>query len=97
MALVVTGGAGPLPYLGPGRVAYLSPGCQVRIRSAREDFQGGQQLAHSLFEVLHQTQLVPSVTVRAEESVPVYLGTDRMDRHRWMLNLALRYLDVLGV
>ncbi|NOJ81186.1 hypothetical protein HNV28_23145 [Myxococcus xanthus] len=75
----------------------MSPGCQVRIRSAREDFQGGQQLAHSLFEVLHQTPYVPSVTVRAEESVPVYLGTDTTDRHRWILNIALRYLNVLGV
>ncbi|MFP2958248.1 minor capsid protein [Myxococcus sp. 1LA] len=93
VALVVTGGAGPLPYLGQGRAAYLSPGCQVRIRSVREDFQGGQQLAHSLFEVLHQTPLVPSVTVRAEESAPAYLGTDGTDRHRWAVNLRLGYAN----
>lgn len=92
VALVVTGGAGPLPYLGPGRAAYLSPGCQVRIRSAREDFQGGQLLARSLFEVLHQTPLMPSVFVRAEESAPAYLGTDGADRHRWVLNLGLGYV-----
>ncbi|TQF16116.1 hypothetical protein FJV41_10015 [Myxococcus llanfairpwllgwyngyllgogerychwyrndrobwllllantysiliogogogochensis] len=92
MALVVTGGSGPLPYLGLGRAAYLSPGCQVRIRSAREDFEGGQSLAHAVFAALNQTPDVSSVTVRAEESAPVYLGTDGADRHQWILNLELGYL-----
>ncbi|MCP3060972.1 minor capsid protein [Myxococcus sp. K38C18041901] len=92
VALVVTGGAGPLPYLGVGRAAYLSPGCQVRIRSAREDFQGGQALALAVFAVLNQTPDVLGVSVRAEESAPVYLGTDGADRHRWVLNVMLKCL-----
>lgn len=92
VALVVTGGAGPQPYVGQGRAAYLAPGCQVRVRSAREDFEGGQQLAHAVFATLNQSALVPYAVVRAEESAPAYLGTDGADRHRWVLNLALGYL-----
>ncbi|WXH32388.1 hypothetical protein WA016_06371 [Myxococcus stipitatus] len=91
VALVVTGGAGPLPYLGLGRAAYLSPGCQARIRSAREDFQGGQALALAIFSVLNQTPDLRGVAVHAEESAPVYLGTDGADRHRWVLNVGLGY------
>ncbi|WP_418766430.1 minor capsid protein [Myxococcus xanthus] len=90
VALVVTGGAGPVLYLGLGRSAYLSPGCQVRIRSAREDFQGGQQLALAIFESLYQTPNISSVAVRAEESAPLYLGADGADRHRWVVNLTTR-------
>ena len=93
VALVVTGGAGPLPYLGLGRAAYLSPGCQVRIRSAREDFQGGQSLALAVLEALHQTPHLPSAGVRAEESAPEYLGSDGADRHRWVLNLMIAYAE----
>ncbi|AGC44578.1 hypothetical protein MYSTI_03266 [Myxococcus stipitatus DSM 14675] len=96
VALVVTGGAGPLPYLGLGREAYLSPGCQVRIRSEREDFQGGQSLALAVFSVLNQTPDLMGVAVRAEESAPVYLGTDGVDRHRWVLNFGVGYVFHLG-
>ncbi|WP_368667067.1 minor capsid protein [Myxococcus sp. AB056] len=91
VALVVTGGVAPVPYVGAGRSAYLSPGCQVRIRSAREDFQGGQLLAFALFAVLHQTSHISRVSARAEESAPVYLGMDGADRHRWVINVLLRY------
>ncbi|MCP3163333.1 minor capsid protein [Myxococcus qinghaiensis] len=92
VALVVTGGAGPLPYLGLGRKAYLSPGCQVRIRSAREDFEGGQSLALAVFAALNQTPDMSSATVRAEESAPVYMGTDGADRHRWGINLMVGFI-----
>ncbi|WP_420826642.1 minor capsid protein [Myxococcus eversor] len=91
VALVVTGGAGPLPYLGLGRAAYLSPGCQVRIRSARETFREGQQLAFAVFEALHQSLGISNASVRAEESAPTYLGTDGADRHRWSLSLVVGY------
>ncbi|WP_338865553.1 minor capsid protein [Myxococcus stipitatus] len=92
VALVVTGGAGPLAYLGGGKTVYLSPGCQVRIRSPHEDFQGGQSLALAVFGALNQTPDMPSVAVHVEESAPVYLGTDGADRHRWVLNVGLGYL-----
>ncbi|NTX51118.1 hypothetical protein [Myxococcus sp. CA039A] len=91
VALVVSGGAGPLPYLGLGRATYLSPGCQLRIRSAREDFEGGQSLALAAFTVLHQSPHFPGISVRAEESAPVYLGTDGADRHRWIVTLVVRF------
>ncbi|WP_368670345.1 minor capsid protein [Myxococcus sp. AM011] len=94
VALVVTGGSRPLPYLGIGRATYLSPGCQVRIRSAREDFQGGQSLALAVFAFLNQSQHLPGLSVRAEESAPVCLGTDGADRYRWALNLSLGLMDV---
>nr|WP_255654356.1 minor capsid protein [Corallococcus sp. EGB] len=94
VALVVTGGAGPQPYVGQERAAYLSPGCQVRVRSAREDFEGGQQLAHAVFAALNQSALVPYAVVRAEEeSAPAYLGTDGADRHCWMINLLIGCLS----
>ncbi|WP_223744874.1 minor capsid protein [Corallococcus sp. AS-1-12] len=94
VALVATGGAGPQPYVGQGRAAYLTPGCQLRVRSAREDFEGGQRLAHAVFAALNQSALVPYSVVRAEESAPAYLGTDGADRHRWALNLVVGLLSV---
>ncbi|WP_370456621.1 minor capsid protein [Corallococcus sp. Z5C101001] len=86
VALVVTGGAAPQPYVGKGRAAYLLPSSQVRIRSGREDFEVGQQLAHAVFAVLNQSVLVPYAVVRPEESAPIYLGLDKADRHLWALN-----------
>ncbi|GHG91397.1 hypothetical protein GCM10012319_52200 [Comamonas sp. KCTC 72670] len=91
VALVVTGGVAPVRYLGAGRAAYLSPGCQVRVRSAREDFQGGQFLALAVFDVFLRSPRVPNVMVHVEESAPVYLGADGTDRHRWGLNLNVGY------
>ena len=89
VALVVTGGAEPKSYIGKGRAAYLAPGCQVRIRSAREDFEGGQNLAHNVFVVLNLSVLAPYAMVRAEESAPAYMGTDAADRHRWVVSVTL--------
>ncbi|WP_233613932.1 MULTISPECIES: minor capsid protein [Corallococcus] len=94
LALVVTGGTGPQSYVGGGRAAYLAPECQVRIRSAREDFEGGQQLAQAVFATLHLSDLRPYALARAEESAPTYLGTDGADRHRWVLNLVVGLLSV---
>ncbi|WP_216669635.1 minor capsid protein [Corallococcus exiguus] len=93
VALIVTGGAGPQPYIGPRRMVYLSLGCQVRIRSAREDFEDGQQLALAVFGVLNLAFLAPFAVVRTEESAPAYLGTDGADRHRWVVNLVLGMLS----
>lgn len=92
VALIVTGGAGPQPYIGPRRMVYLSPSCQVRIRSAREDFDGGQRLAHAVFVALHRATLVRSVLVSAESSAPDYLGVDGAERYRWVFSLATAYL-----
>lgn len=91
VALIVTGGTGPVPYLGSGRVVCFSPGCQVRIRSDREDYQGGQFLTLAVFAVLDQSPHVTGIGARSEESAPLYLGTDGADRHRWVVNLNLRY------
>ncbi|WP_267574055.1 phage tail terminator protein [Corallococcus sp. bb12-1] len=92
VALVVTGGAGPQSYVGRRRMAYLVPECQVRTRSEREDFEGGQRLAQSVFAALNQSALMPYSVVRAEESAPAYLGTDDADRHRWVFKLVVGYL-----
>ncbi|MBZ4336700.1 minor capsid protein [Corallococcus sp. AS-1-12] len=89
VALMVTGGAGPQAYVGLRRAAYLTLAFQVRVRSAREDFEGGQQCALGVYSVLHCLSLVPYAIVRAEESAPIYLGIDGSDRPRWSLNFSI--------
>ncbi|NTX65940.1 hypothetical protein HUA74_35300 [Myxococcus sp. CA051A] len=91
VALVVTGGAGPLLYLGINRATYLSAGCQVRIRSSRDDFQGGQALALEVLGLFQQTPNVVGTSLRTEEGAPVYLGADQACRYLWILNLRLGY------
>ncbi|NOK20775.1 hypothetical protein [Corallococcus carmarthensis] len=92
VALVVTGGAEPQLYLGLGQAAYLVVHCQVRVRSGREDFQGGQQLALMVFMTLNQSCFRPQAFVQANESWSTYLGDDSSGRHRWMTNLMFRYM-----
>ncbi|WP_430393595.1 minor capsid protein [Corallococcus exiguus] len=88
VALVVSGGARPQPYLGLRRAAYFVTSCQVRVRSAREDFGGGQLLANAVFAVLEQACVTPGVS-RSEEGAPVYFGSDGSDRYIWSMNFTV--------
>ncbi|WP_420715060.1 minor capsid protein [Corallococcus sp. bb12-1] len=92
VALVVTGGAEPQPYIGQRPSAYIMPGCQLRIRSGREDFESGQQLADAIFSALNQVTLEPHAMMRADESTPRYLGADGADRHQWLISIRIGFL-----
>jgi hypothetical protein len=94
VAVLQTGGGAPLPFVGQGRKALLSVACQVRVRSGREDFQGGQALAFAVWEALNQTTPSPYLSVVLRESTPFYGGPDNEDRHLWALNVALTYVNV---
>ncbi|WP_404362877.1 hypothetical protein ACIHQR_23090 [Corallococcus coralloides] len=93
VALIVTGGAEPQAYLGLRRAAYLAPHCQVRVRSAREDFEGGQRLTQAVFASLSQAVLSPYAVVRADDSMPTYVGPDGTGCHKWVMNFVVRCLS----
>ncbi|WP_368667763.1 MULTISPECIES: minor capsid protein [Corallococcus] len=97
VALLATGGAGPQAYMGLRRAAYIAPGCQVRVRSAREDFEGGQRLAQAVFSALHLEALASCSVVRAEGSAPAYLGTDGADRHCWVFNVIIGFFVMVNI
>ncbi|NRD67608.1 hypothetical protein HRD49_38340 [Corallococcus exiguus] len=94
VAVVMTGGAKPQPYMGKEGSVYLVPSWQVRIRSAREDFESGQQLAYDVFKALNLSILPPCAVVRVEESSPIYLGVNGGDLHSWCFSLSIGFFDV---
>ncbi|WP_371823545.1 minor capsid protein [Myxococcus sp. CA056] len=94
VALMVTSGAEPLPYLGSGQAICLAPGCQIRIRSEPEDFQRGQALAFAISKLVRLTTAVTGVVIRSEESFPRYLGADEAGRYRWVVNILAKYVEV---
>lgn len=92
-SVMPTGGGSPEAFVGKGRKALLYPTCQVRIRSDREDFAGGQALAFAALEALNQISWPPYVSIRVRESAPFYGRTDAAGRHHWGFNVELQYLN----
>jgi hypothetical protein len=91
VSVLLTGGPPPTGFIGRARAALWTATCQVRVRSDREDFSGGQMLALSVLEALHQPKHASYLSVRVREGAPLYLGTDGADRHLWSMNVQLEY------
>lgn len=91
--ILQTGGDPPVPYIGGGRKSYRAITCQVRIRSARENFKAGQALALGALDSLHLATASPYTQILAEEGSPTYFGTDGSDRHWWTFTVSAEYLD----
>ncbi|QSQ17182.1 hypothetical protein [Myxococcus landrumensis] len=91
-----TGGDAPLSYLGGGRRTYRTVTCQVRVRSARESFRGGQALALAALDVLHLANAAPYVLIEVGEGSPNYIGTDGSDRHWWTFTVDASFVDAVA-
>ncbi|ADO68702.1 minor capsid protein [Stigmatella aurantiaca] len=89
-----SGGDPPQSYIGRGRQTLRTTTCQVRIRSAREDFQAGQLLALAALDVLHLAPLPPYVRISVSEGSPSYFGTDSSDRHWWSFTVDAEFVDL---
>jgi hypothetical protein len=93
-----TGGPPPLPYMGPVANAgsmYFS-NIQVNVRSAPKQQAAGIDLARAIRDTLHRATVPMAgggsyLFCTVKESQPNYLGTDATGRHRWSINLDLRY------
>ncbi|WP_147444196.1 MULTISPECIES: hypothetical protein [Corallococcus] len=92
VALMVIGGDRTQFYIGASRAIRLSLNCLIRVRSACEDFNGGQQLAYGLVESIGKSLGIPNAFVCAEEGAPEYSGADDLGRHRWVIHLSVRVL-----
>ena len=89
ITVLVNGGAAPTPCRGTQTFEYQDP-VQVRIRSRKLDFKGGQELA---FLVRDALKSFPGSTWTGvagclpQQTNPVYLGPDNAEREEWSINL----------
>lgn len=82
-----TGGGAPEPYLGDGPNENLwRARVQVTVRGALDAFEQGEGLARACLAELHLAEPSGYVSVRAQESVPNYLGQDERGCHLWTVN-----------
>lgn len=90
--VLVTGGPPPIPYVsgGTGTNTIMSS-VQVRVRSAPDDFAGGQAHARLARDRLHEFIISGYVEVRVREAEPLYLAMDEKRRHHWSINLTLEH------
>ena len=66
---------------------------QVRIRSNQREFLTGQTQAVGLRDLLHDAVIVNYISVKTNESEPIYLSEDNDGIHHWSLNLTLMFTD----
>ena len=83
--VLASGGYGPRPLLG-SHTDYRISTVQVTVRSAEQDFAGGQSLARSVLIALQRAAITGYASVVMRESEPNYLGQDQDARHLWSLN-----------
>lgn len=88
-----TGGEPPRPFLGGGKTTYRSVSCQVKVRSDREDFSGGETLAGAALDALNLASAAPYSLIQVDESAPFYGGVDGSDRHWWSFVVTAEYVD----
>lgn len=93
VAVILTGGGSPEPFIGQGKKALLSPRCQVVIRGNPNQFADGQTLAFGVWEALNQNTLTGYVSTIVRESAPFWGGLDQSDHPLWSLNVEATYLN----
>lgn len=79
-----TSGEQPRHYRASTEVHY--PGLQVRVRSAKEQFEAGVTLARLVLETLHRATIAGYLMLEAVTSRPNPLGRDEEGRWEWSIN-----------
>lgn len=88
---LVTGGPEPSDCHDDDK--YISfPQVQVRVRSDRQDYDNGVELARAITEILHNsapTEITNFIDARTVDSEPNYLGEDEDGHPEWSINVQL--------
>lgn len=88
--VLTTGGFDPEPLIGGQDAPDIRrPFVQVRVRSARESFETGQNTAQAVYQALHKKSPGEYIAWLVQE--PGYLGKDNKSRHEWSLNVQLMF------
>lgn len=93
IGVLETGGGLPHGYMDGRNTDWRPIRVQVRIRSDVDDYQGGRDLAQTLWGVLQRANLstITSsyVHCRAVTAAPTYWGRDDLEHHEWSVNLSI--------
>ncbi|RJS19561.1 hypothetical protein DRW03_21250 [Corallococcus sp. H22C18031201] len=82
-------GEAPLDYIGTGR-SWLAPDVQVYVRGEPRKYHEAQALARRCWSVLHQAQ-VPGYSSCLAQGLPMYMGPDGAEGHRFAFTVTLGY------
>jgi hypothetical protein len=79
----------PIGAVALGSRTLAKPRVIVRVRSSRNDFLGGQELARACFDAVDRRPPAGYCDARARRSHPTYLGESSEGRHEWSFDLSL--------
>lgn len=89
--VLASGGYPPGPIKGTSPQDYDISTVQVTVRSAANDFGGGQTLARNVRNRVHKGIVAGYVLLRVREPEPNYIGIDELGSHTWTLNVEMEH------
>lgn len=87
-----SGGPAPGSYAdgGSGTNEHF-PQVNIRIRSNPRDYKGGEELARSVRDTIHEAAIDGYHYVRVLESEPLYVDEDDEGHHEWSVTVQLEF------
>lgn len=86
------GGRTPINYIDAAISPQLrEPMVQIRVRSHAQDFAGGQALARSVKDAVHDKPPTGYYACRIEQAEPWYLGETQAGEHEFTMDAHLYY------
>lgn len=86
--VLATGGPPPEAFCGTATELHYSV-VQVRVRSAPREYASGLTMSRAVRDALHHAPPVGYLEIEAQQSEPVYIGTDETGHHEWSINFEL--------
>ena len=90
---LATGGLAPQSFFGQDPQQLKSKSVQVRIRSSKNQYNFGRQIAQDVWDTLKNAQPAGWMIIRMINSDTIYLGQDLEGRHEWSLNLLANIVE----
>lgn len=89
-----SGGPEPNAFLGSiNTCEEIFSSLTIRVRSAPDDFDGGQTLARSVRDALHHQTITGYVNVTVREADPAYLGVIDKKLHEWSIGVTCHHYE----